>query len=103
MCESHESLRDDFGVSTPELDELVGIAMDAGAAGARLTGAGLGGCVVALASKEGSDPLLQSLADRYYSKRRFEGTLGDQLFVAEPSAGARVTPLIPGSEKRTHT
>jgi galactokinase len=93
MCESHKSLRDDFGVSTPELDELVAIAMDAGAAGARLTGAGLGGCVVALAARERADELLQSLADRYYSTKRFEGALGDQLFIAEPSDGARVTQL----------
>jgi galactokinase len=98
MCESHESLRGDFGVSTPALDELVAIAMDAGAFGARLTGAGLGGCVVALAAREHTDQLLQTLADRYYSKRQFEGTLEDQLFVAEPSAGAQVTPLV-GSEE----
>jgi galactokinase len=99
MCASHESLRDDFGVSTTELDELVGIAMDAGAAGARLTGAGLGGCVVALATRDRADQLLQSLADRYYSKKQFDGTLEDQLFVAEPSSGALVTPLISGSEE----
>jgi galactokinase len=93
MCESHESLRNDFGVSTPELDELVGIAMDGGAAGARLTGAGLGGCVVALAAMERTEQLLQSLAERYYTTRRFEGALEDQLFVAEPSAGAQVTEM----------
>jgi len=98
MCESHESLRDDFGVSTPELDELVGIATDADAAGARLTGAGLGGCVVALTSEERTDQALQALAKRYYAKRQFEGVLKDHLFVAEPSTGASVTPLCSSPE-----
>lgn len=50
MSDSHRSLRDDFDVSTPELDHLVA-ALEAtpGVHGARLTGAGFGGCVVALA------------------------------------------------------
>lgn len=50
MVQSHESLRDDFEVSTTRLDELVEelCAVD-GVYGARLTGAGFGGCVVALA------------------------------------------------------
>ena len=49
MVESHASLRDDYEVSTPELDRLVEALLGAGALGARLTGAGFGGCVVALA------------------------------------------------------
>jgi galactokinase len=49
LLESHASLRDDFEVSTPELDVLVERLVDAGALGARLTGAGFGGCVVAVA------------------------------------------------------
>jgi galactokinase len=47
LSESHASLRDDFRVSTPELDELVRALVAAGAHGARLTGAGFGGSVVA--------------------------------------------------------
>ncbi len=43
----HASLRDDFRVSTPELDLLVDLLVDHGALGARLTGAGFGGCAVA--------------------------------------------------------
>ena len=46
--ESHASLRDDFRVSTPELDALVTALEREGALGARLTGAGFGGCVVAV-------------------------------------------------------
>ncbi len=48
MLESHASLRDDFVVSTPQLDLLVELAVEHGAYGARLTGAGFGGCIVAL-------------------------------------------------------
>ncbi len=52
MVASHESLRDDFEVSTPRLDALVAeLSARPGVHGARLTGAGFGGCVVAL-----SDP-----------------------------------------------
>jgi galactokinase len=52
MVESHISLRDDFEVSTPELDRLVEACLRHGALGARLTGAGFGGAVVALVSEE---------------------------------------------------
>lgn len=49
---SHESLRDDFEVSTPVLDNLVGALHETpGVFGARLTGAGFGGCVVALTER----------------------------------------------------
>lgn len=48
MNESHRSLQLDFEVSTPGLDALVASAREAGAVGARLTGAGFGGCIVAL-------------------------------------------------------
>lgn len=53
MAASHVSLRDDFEVSTPALDRLVA-ELDAtpGIYGARLTGAGFGGCVVALAAPD---------------------------------------------------
>ena len=49
LSRSHASLRDDFEVSTPELDALAETLERCGASGARLTGAGFGGCVVAVA------------------------------------------------------
>lgn len=53
MVESHESLRTDFEVSTPALDRLVArLRATPGVYGARLTGAGFGGCVVALGAPE---------------------------------------------------
>jgi len=48
LMQSHESLRDDFEVSVPALDDAVAAAVGAGALGARMTGAGFGGCVIAL-------------------------------------------------------
>ena len=48
MLESHASQRDDFEVSIPQIDALVEAAMHHGAAGARLTGGGFGGSIVAL-------------------------------------------------------
>ncbi|MGH9186459.1 MAG: galactokinase, partial [Acidimicrobiales bacterium] len=48
LTASHESLRDDFEVSSPELDAAVDAALGAGAIGARMTGAGFGGCALAL-------------------------------------------------------
>lgn len=48
MTASHASLRDDYEVSTPELDRIVGAALAAGAYGARLVGGGFGGSVLAL-------------------------------------------------------
>ncbi|MFN0242983.1 MAG: galactokinase [Planctomycetota bacterium] len=53
MNASHESLRSDYEVSCPELDALVGRMRERGALGARLTGAGFGGCVVALLVRAG--------------------------------------------------
>jgi galactokinase len=52
LLASHASLRDDYEVSTPELDLAVGLLVEHGAVGARLTGAGFGGCVVALVTRE---------------------------------------------------
>jgi galactokinase len=74
MNESHASLRDDFEVSTPALDALAARLRRApGVWGARLTGAGFGGCVVALC-EEGS-PL--ALEERHW--------------VVHPSSGASVS------------
>jgi len=53
MSASHASLRDDYEVSTPALDDLVGhLRGTPGIRGARLTGAGFGGCAVALCDQE---------------------------------------------------
>ena len=71
LDESHASLRDDFRVSTPELDALVEELTAAGAAGARLTGAGFGGCVVAV----GTPPVAEAAAARYRERVGLEPTV----------------------------
>jgi galactokinase len=68
LVASHESLRDDFAVSTPELDLLVELLLDEGALGARLTGAGFGGCVVALTPPGDERGVLERAAARYSSR-----------------------------------
>ena len=50
LTASHASLRDDFEVTVPELDTAVEAALAAGAYGARMTGGGFGGCVIALSA-----------------------------------------------------
>ncbi|MEO0436697.1 MAG: galactokinase [Pseudomonadota bacterium] len=52
MRASHRSLSKDFEVSCPEVDQLVALAMELGAIGARMTGGGFGGSVVALVERE---------------------------------------------------
>jgi galactokinase len=87
LIASHTSLRDQLLVSNASLDELVQSALDAGAAGARLTGAGFGGCAIILSKMEDRDRLRAELMDRYYAKRPgFDEE--KHLFFAEPSAGA---------------
>ncbi len=61
LVESHSSLRDRLHVSCDALDRLVDAALDAGALGARLTGAGFGGCVVVLCREHDADRVRQAL------------------------------------------
>jgi len=93
MDASHGSLRTDFLVSTGELDELAAIAREGGAAGARLTGAGLGGCIVALADRTTVGSVLETLVAEYYEPRELTDGLDDRVFVAVASGGASVGPL----------
>jgi len=74
LFESHASLRDDYEVSTPELDALVAALEDAGALGARLTGAGFGGCVVAVADEAAAPGVLARAAEDYRARTGREPT-----------------------------
>ncbi len=87
---SHQSLRDDYEVSHPELDRLVELAREAGAAGARLTGAGFGGSIVALCRVERAPEVVAALRERFYAPRGAADEVGRHVFMAEPSAGAEV-------------
>ncbi len=93
MLESHRSLREDFEVSCDPLDALVEIATTAGAAGARLTGAGFGGCVVALCGADRVPDVLTAIEREFYGARRDPGAPSSRLLVAAPSDGASVVTL----------
>jgi galactokinase len=75
LSESHASLRDDFRVSTPELDALVAELDRAGAIGARLTGGGFGGCVVAVCEAARAEAIAATAAARYAKRARREPTV----------------------------
>ena len=94
MYESHRSLRDDFEVSSPELDTMVDVAGEIGAVGgvlgARMTGGGFGGCTVTLVRTEMVGTVAETLSREYHNRI---GHLGSS-FIARPARGAHlVDPL----------
>jgi galactokinase len=87
MVDSHTSLRDDYAVSGPELDTLVDITLATpGVLGARLTGAGFGGCAVALATAEHAESAAATIPARYRDATGRPGTAS----VTVPSEGTHV-------------
>jgi len=71
MNDSHRSMRDDFDVSTPDVDALVEIAQqNAGVFGARMTGGGFGGAVVLLVRRGAAREIAAAVADRFRRERR---------------------------------
>jgi len=76
MNSSHSSLRDDYEVSIPEIDTLVSLAQNTdGVFGARMTGGGFGGSIVALASAECALKAGQEIIKNYFEKTNHRGTL----------------------------
>jgi galactokinase len=91
MYESHASLRDDYEVSSPELDALVEISRGVeGVFGARMTGGGFGGCTVSLCLPDAAAPLAAAIAQRYPLR---SGGKQAAVFATAASAGASVAPL----------
>jgi N-acetylgalactosamine kinase len=89
MDASHRSCRDDYEISCPELETLVTVAKGAGALGARLTGAGFGGCTVNLVETDQVDGFIHSVDQHFYRPRLPSGQRpGDFRFVFTPQAGA---------------
>jgi galactokinase len=80
----HDSLRDDFEVSTPELDLLVDLAYDHGAVAARMTGGGFGGSIVVLADVRGARALADSVGAAYRERTGRDG----RSYVCESVDGA---------------
>lgn len=65
MTESHQSYSQDFEASTPVIDDLVQDAIENGASGARLTGGGFGGCIVALYETDRAEAQIRALLNRH--------------------------------------
>ncbi len=85
MKASHESLRDDFEVTGPQLDALVEAAWQApGVIGARMTGAGFGGCTVNLVAPDRVDEFVAYAGERY---TRASGLTAD-FYVMKSADGA---------------
>jgi galactokinase len=85
LMRSHASLRDDFDVSSSRLDATVESAVSAGALGARMTGAGFGGCVLALVESRRVAAVRQAV-ERAFEER---GWMMPTAWAVEPSDAAR--------------
>jgi len=90
MYASHRSLRNDYEVSCKALDTVVEIAKSigpkGGMIGCRMTGAGFGGCAVALVKTDAIDAISKKIGADYKKKTGIEATI----FVSRPAAGATV-------------
>ena len=84
LTASHDSMRDDFEITVPEVDVAVGAALTAGALGARMTGGGFGGCVIALTPSELVADVTAGIATAFAD----HGFAAPVSFEATPSAGA---------------
>jgi galactokinase len=92
MDASHASCRDEYAVSCPELEALIAAARDVGAVGARLTGAGFGGCTINLV-EDAAASLFCMRMERTFYQDKIEARLVDHCFRVTPSAGASVIRL----------
>ncbi|KAJ1527928.1 hypothetical protein ONE63_007862 [Megalurothrips usitatus] len=83
MVESHASLRTDYEVSCPELDQLVNAAVEVeGVLGSRMTGGGFGGCTVTIVYKNAVEKVIANIKAKYRGNPKF--------YLCVPSDGARV-------------
>jgi galactokinase len=85
FTESHASMRDDFEISSPELDAVVETALDHGALGGRMTGGGFGGSAIALVPSDQVAAVVGRIGERFES----EGWSAPGVLPAPASPGAR--------------
>ena len=82
--DSHYSLKNDYQVSSKELDIMVEIAQkEAGCFGARMTGAGFGGCAVALIDESFLEQFMRNIFNTYYLKTGIK----PMIYISNPSSG----------------
>ena len=87
MSESHQSLKNDYSVSSKELDIMVQIAeKEAGCFGARMTGAGFGGCVIALIDDSFKEQFMKNVFNNYFLKTGIK----PMIYISSPSGGVRL-------------
>ena len=84
LNESHESMRDDFEISCPELDLAVEAAGRAGALGARMSGGGFGGSAIALVDSAAADAVTAAISDAFAAA----GYTAPAVFTVLPASGA---------------
>lgn len=85
MYASHKSLSEDYEVSCKELDILVNLAAKEDVEGARMTGAGFGGCTVNLVKKDKVDQFVENIKEKYKDKTAIE----PDVYISNPGDGAR--------------
>jgi galactokinase len=85
LTASHTSMRDDFEITTPALDLAAAAAVEAGAVGARMTGGGFGGAVIALVARDRAAQVAEAIAAAFARA----GHTAPGLSTVAPSDGAR--------------
>lgn len=85
MTASHASMRDDYEITEASVDLAVEVALAEGALGARMTGGGFGGCVLALVSADRVDAVSEAVTAAFAAA----GLPQPVTFLGRPSAGAR--------------
>lgn len=90
MKDSHDSLRDDFNVSCPELDLMVriaeGIGFEGGVLGSRMTGGGFGGSTVTLCLKDKAREIATAMHETYLAETK----ITPEIFSTRPALGAHL-------------
>jgi N-acetylgalactosamine kinase len=89
LNDSHRSCALGFECSCEELDALQAACLRAGALGARLTGAGWGGCVISLVPEERLEAFVAALRASFYAQKD-DSLVQSALFITKPCAGASV-------------
>ena len=87
MGASHQSMKEDFEITCPEIDQLVEITQSvSGVIGSRMTGGGFGGCTVSLIDVNQTAKIVETITSRYQSATGIEPVA----FVSRPAQGTRV-------------
>jgi galactokinase len=100
LTSSHRSMREDFEITVPVVDAVVETLLDAGALGARMTGGGFGGCVIALLPSR-DVPVAAESVTRMMARAGFGAPAS--VFLGRPAAGARRVPVRGADQRLSRT